>query len=149
MPGRVLRLNRSFRSERDKSEECINRKKHISVVVEQKCTAFCITQKCFLSEWMCTNVTSDFNTRCKFDLDGTVFEENLNDYFILTWKREQSPSTTKWTKDVQEVDSNSPGTLSLSLPTVFMSARRNVRSFVRILDAQIENFLDIRSTVHP
>ena len=122
-----------------------------SVVIEQNCTNFCATQRCFLSPWVAQYVQSDFNLDCAFDEDGTVPCAHVSNYFCLRWNRLQAPSTTRgrWTKDVVDVGNNMPGTLTLSVPTVLMCASRNVNSIISMMDTFIENYMDIRSKIHP
>ena len=120
----------------------------LSVLLEQKCTQFCLTQRCFLSKWTATHIRTDFKLQCKFHLDGTT-STDLSKYFVLKWIRNTSPSLSKWTKDVHDVSENIPGTLILTVPAVFMSAQRNVRALTSMMDEHIETFMALRTVIHP
>ena len=138
----------SFKEERAKAN---NRNEYLSVLFEQNCSYFCPVQKCFQSQWIGRHIRSEFNLNCQFDEDGAVSALQLSNYFVLQWNRQQPPSTAhgKWTKDVVDVGNNMPGTLTLSVPSVFMNANRNVTSIISMLDTHIESLMDIRSKIYP
>lgn len=118
-----------------------------SSVIQQECKHFCPNQKCFRSPWRSHTVHSNLSVSSTFDLDGTVPKKELQKYFVLNWSRLSAPSTFKWTRDVHDTANNSPGQLRLSIPYIFCTARRNVRSLVAILDSHIETFMKVRSRV--
>ena len=119
-----------------------------TVVLKQECKHFCQDQHCFRTPWKVQQVTSKLAIRCRFDLDGTVPKGELQKYFVLNWSRLGAPSSIKWTTDVHETRNNSPGQLRVTIPSIFCTSRRNVRSLVAILDSQIETFMKVRSSIH-
>ena len=119
-----------------------------STLFQQECRHFCAVQKCYRMPWTVKHINSRLMVNSSFHLDGTIVKEQLKNYFLLTWTRQPAPSAVKWTRDVHNVGSNSPGCIRLSLPTVMFSSNRNVRSLVGILDEHIETFMKIRSTIH-
>ncbi len=119
-----------------------------STILQQECRHFCPTQKCFQSEWTARNIESKMTVNCSFDLDGTVGNDNLENYFVLNWTRQAAPSLMKWTKDVHEVGNNSPGRLRLSIPYMLFTSTRNVRRLESKLDSHIETFMNVRSSLH-
>lgn len=119
-----------------------------TTVFEQDCKHYCLSQKCFRSPWTAKNVTSNMVINSEFHLDGTVPEEHLQKYFVLNWKRQVAPSSTKWTIDVQDVGNNTPGCLRLSIPIMYFNSSRNVQSVVTLLDKHIETFMKVRSEMH-
>jgi len=120
----------------------------LSTIFQQDCKHFCNLQKCFRTQWKSKNICSKLAVDCEFHLDGTVPEDKLKQYFVLTWKRQPSPSFSKWTRDVQDVGNNSPGTLRLNLPAIYLNSSRNVTSIVGLLDKHIETFMRVRSEIH-
>ena len=125
-----------------------NQNRYRTIVIQQDCAHFCSTQKCYRTPWKPTPVTSPYSVSCIFDLDGTVSSDQLHKHFTLNWKKQSSPSNSKWTRDVHEIGNNPPGILTLSVPIMFFSAGRNVRSLVSILDNHIETFMNQRSYLH-
>ena len=119
-----------------------------STLFQQECRHFCPVQKCYRMPWTVKHVNSRLTVNSFFHLDGTTEKEQLQKYFLLTWTRQPAPSPVKWTRDVHNIGSNSPGCLRLSIPTVVFSSNRTVRSLVGILDEHIETFMKIRSMIH-
>ncbi len=119
-----------------------------TILIEQKCEHFSTTSKAFQSQWTVSPGFSNFKVCCTFDLDGIVRPSQLNNYFTLSWTRLQSPSTKKWTRDIHNIGINSPGTLCLSLPSIFLSSPRNVSDLGSIMDNNIETFMDVRSKIY-
>ena len=119
-----------------------------STILNQDCRFFCFSQKCYRACWGLKHIESDFSVNCPFHLDGTVPTEQMKKFFLLTWTRQPSPSPVKWTRDIQDVGNNLPGSLRLSLPYMFFTANKNVRSLVSLLDTQIETFMRVRSKIH-
>ena len=128
-----------------------NRSDYPSVIFQQRCVNFCPVQKCFQSTWTDGFVRSNFRVNCEFDDDGTVPPSELSKFFVLRWNRLQPPSTAsgKWTKDVINVGSNMPGTLTFAVSSVYMCASRNVESLIELMDTHIESFMHLRSLIHP
>lgn len=130
-------------------EECSNIEdgKYHSVVYEQRCSHFSLTQMCFRSPWIANNYETDF---CD-DYDYEKIEANkaadFPNHFVLHWTRMVHPSTSKWTSDVRGMSDNCPGTLRLSIPTVYMNSRLNVETVRSLLDEHIETFMDLRTTL--
>jgi len=118
-----------------------------SAVIEQECTHFCNTQKCFQEPWVIHRTHSNLSVCSRFDLDGTVPKKELRNYFVLNWSRLSAPSNNKWTRDVHDTGNNCPGQLRMTVPYVFFTARRTVRSLVSILDKNIETFMKVRSII--
>ena len=112
-----------------------------SVVFEQKCDHFSISKMCFQTKWMVKHISSKLNVTCRFDPDGGISCGKLSDHIVLKWSRQPAPSNTKWTSDIQYTAGNSPGTLHLSIPTLFMTARHNVEAVSYILDEWVETFM--------
>lgn len=119
-----------------------------STLLQQEGKHFCSGQKCYRTPWSSQPIQSDLSVRSKFDLDGTVSKDDLNNYFTLNWSRQAAPSAVKWTRDVHNTANNSPGVLRLSIPFIFFSSTKNVRSLVSMLDSHIETFMKIRSIIH-
>lgn len=119
-----------------------------STVFEQECRHFCSNQKCYKMPWKTKNIDSKMSVNSTFNLDGTVQKGQHNSYFVLNWSRQPAPSSVKWTQDVQDVGNCTPGCLRLSVPTVVMTASRNVRSLVSLLDNHIETFMRMRAKMH-
>lgn len=119
-----------------------------STIIQQEGRHFCSGQKCYRTPWNSQHIKSNLSVRSKFDLDGTVSKDELNNYFTLNWSRQLAPSAVKWTRDVHNTGNNSPGALRLTIPFVFLSSSKNVRSLVSMLDSHIETFMKIRSTIH-
>ena len=117
-------------------------------LLQQEQRYFCPTQKCYRAPWHIKPIESNFAVNCFFHLDGTVSKEHMKKFFLLTWTRSPSPSTTKWTRDIDNVGNNLPGSLRLSIPYMFFTSNRNVRSVVSLLDAQIETFMTLKSKLH-
>lgn len=119
-----------------------------SIIFEQECKHFCLNQKCYRTPWKPQNIQSTLTITSPFHMDGTIERSELDKYFLLNWSRQPSPSHVKWTKDVQDVGINTPGILRLSLPSIFFSSRRSVRSLVSLFDKHIETFMKMRSYLH-
>lgn len=116
-----------------------------TTLIEQSCVHFSTETKSFQSKWRSFEIQSDFKVSCFFDLDGVARPSQLKTYFTLTWSRIPAPSTKKWTRDVHDIGNNSPGSLTLSFPSVFVSARKSVEALLSIIDRNIESFMDFRS----
>ena len=123
-------------------------KLHQSTIIEQECRHFCSSLKCYRMPWKSIQIDTNLSVNCSFHLDGTVQISELKNYFVLNWTRQPAPSSVKWTRDIHDVGNNTPGCLRLSVPTVFFTASRNVRSLVSILDDHIETFMKVRSQLH-
>ena len=119
-----------------------------STVFTQECKHFCSVQKCFRTPWTLKQIESPHLVDCSFHLDGAVSAEEMKNYFTLKWKQQVAPSSSKWTRDVQDVGSNPPGVLHLSVPAICVSTSRNVHSLVSLLDNHIETFMRVRSSMH-
>ena len=122
--------------------------KFTSTLFQQDFRHHCSLRKCFLAPWTVKEFKSNLTVDCVFNLDGTVSNDQLSNYFLLNWKQLTAPSTTKWTRDVQEVSDNCPGIIQLKLPAIVSTSRRNVQSLVALLDEHIEEFMKIRSIIH-
>lgn len=119
-----------------------------SSLLQQECRYFCTSQKCYRTPWSLSNIETNYFVNCPFHLDGTAPKEQLKKFFLLTWTRHPSPSAMKWTRDIHDVGNNLPGSLRLSIPYVFFTTSRNVRTLVSLLDTQIETFMRVRSKIH-
>lgn len=119
-----------------------------SSLFQQERRYFCTSQKCYWTPWSLSHIETNYFVNCPFHLDGTAPKEQMKKFFLLTWTRQPSPSTMKWTRDVHDVGNNLPGSLCLSLPYMFFTARRNVHAIISLLDTQIETFMRIRSKIH-
>lgn len=119
-----------------------------SIVIDQKCEHFNNTSYTFQSRWTSSPVHSPFKVSCAFDLDGIARPSQLKNFFTLSWSRQSAPSSKKWTKDIHSLGTNSPGSLRLSLPSVFISASKNVTALSAILDENIETFMNFRSSLY-
>ncbi len=119
-----------------------------STIFQQHCKHFCSSKKCFQTPWMTINIRSQLSVSCEFHLDGTVPEEQLTNFFLINWKRQISPSFSKWTMDVQDVGNNTPGSIRLSVPVIYFTSSRNVSSIASLLDNHIETFMRVRSEMH-
>lgn len=117
-------------------------------ILEQRCMHFSTTTRSFQSPWNSREFKSDFKVSCDFDVDGIVPPDQLKNYFKLSWSSLQPPSTKKWTKDVHTVSGNNPGTLTMSFPCVFLSARRSVASLSSVMDSNSDTFIEFRSKVY-
>ncbi len=119
-----------------------------STLFQQQCKHYCRSKKCFQSPWNSKHVDLSYTVNSTFHLDGTVAAGEIEKYFVLNWKRQAAPSSSKWTRDVQDFADNAPGVLRLSIPFVFSSTNRNVRSLIALLDKHIETFMKVRSSMH-
>lgn len=117
-------------------------------VFQQDCKHFCPNKKCYLAPWRSESVQSKLQVNSTFYLDGSVENGQLKNYFRINWSRQQAPSQVKWTRDVHDVGSNSPGCLRLTIPSIMVTSSRNVSSLISILDTQIETFMKVRSLLH-
>lgn len=125
----------------------LNRLPFKSTVLEQKCIHFNNAIKSFQSKWRSSTLQSDFKVSCFFDLDGVARPSQLQNHFTLIWSRSQAPSTKKWTRDIHNIGNNSPGSVTLSVPTVFVSARKSVETLLSVIDRNIESFMEFRSEI--
>lgn len=126
----------------------VDRTFYTSTLLEQECKYFCSSQNCYRTPWNVKHIQSDLAVNCSFDLDHTANREELKKFFIMNWSRQVAPSTVKWSRDIHDSGNNCPGVLRLTIPFIFLSANRNVRSLVHIMDRHIETFMKVRSMIH-
>ena len=130
----------------DYQSSSLNCGKYHTMVYEQRCSHFSSTQMCFQSPWIGKHFETDF---CHDEDDMNRAEDGEVDtfqkHFVLNWSRMTPPSTSKWTKDVQGTHENCPGSISLSIPTIYMNSNKNVTSMVKLLDEYIETHMNLRT----
>lgn len=119
-----------------------------TVLLEQKCAHFSRVSSSFQTNWRAKSVSSDLKVSCTFDLDGIARPGQLGKYFTLSWSRLQQPSAKKWTRDVHNIGNNSPGSLTMTLPSIFTSTHKNVTALSTIMDENIETIMALRSKLH-
>ncbi len=119
-----------------------------STIFQQECSHFCSIQKCFRTPWSAKQIRSDLSVNCTFDLDGTLADGEMKDFFVMNWKRQVPPSRAKWTIDVLNSSNNTPGSLCLIIPVIYVTSSTNVQSLVSLLDNYIETFMKVRSQIH-
>lgn len=142
-----VRYRRATEAGGNSSEDRSRQARYTSTIFQQDCKFYCRSQKCFLTDWTVQHIESFLNVNSEYNMDGTV-DGSLKTFFVLNWKRQTEPSRGKWTKDVHEVGSNSPGYIRLSVPAFFISASRNVQAISSLLDTHIETFMRVRSEIH-
>ena len=115
-----------------------------SFVLEQKCSHFSIKKSCYRTNWTSCATKAPCKHPPPLDDGEEEKELDLTGCFSLKWTEIKAPSATKWTSDVQRSASVTPGQLSLTIPTVFASARLNALSISALLDRHIETYMTHR-----
>lgn len=120
-------------------------RQYSSVIFEQSCSNFNITKSCFESKWTSRYTTSNYQVGRRLHLETTIPQSTYATHFILQWKRSEAPSSSKWSRDGLHPGENCPGSLILNIPTVYMSARKNVCAVSNLLDLHVESFMNLRA----
>lgn len=111
-----------------------------TVVFEQVCRHFDTDLGGFRSAWNSRPTSTVFS----FPTHRLDTDKLSSPMFSLTWTRNQQPSKSKWSTDVQITGSHIPGQLLLSIPCIFTSSSYNVKHISRLLDVHIELFIEQR-----
>ena len=119
-----------------------------SLLLEQDCRHFSLEKLCFRTPWRSRRIRTAFTPLCEDFIGSTLLSEPDPDTsFLLKWSRMKTPSSKKWSRDVQETGVSSPGHLSLSLPVIYTSSRSNVNALSQLLDKDIEFLLNQRQSI--
>ena len=115
-----------------------------TMIFEQACLHYSPEEGCYRTKWIATPKTMSYEIARTVDILDESRNFNYNNYYFLEWNKMKSPSVSKWSSDVQYHCPYSPGHLQLSVPSVFISSRRNVTSISKLLDTHLESFMNMR-----
>lgn len=119
-----------------------------SLVLEQDCRHFSLQKQCYMTSWRSSRIKTFFYPLNEEVCGSTLLSEpDPSTSFMLKWTRMKTPSTKKWSRDVQETRSSSPGHLLLSLPVIYTSSRSNFNAMSKLLDDNIEFLLHQRQSI--
>ncbi len=115
-----------------------------TMMFEQCCLHYSPEEQCYRTKWSAAPKALSVDIPRTIDILDESRNFNYNNYYFLEWNKMKTPSASKWSSDVQYHCPHSPGHLQLSVPTIFISSRRNVTSISKLLDAHLESFMNMR-----
>ena len=118
-----------------------------SVVLEQPCRHFSSDMNCFRTTWKSRRLSTTNESFMSNMCTSVNNEPDSSKLFTMKWTRMKPPSSSKWSRDVQNYGDVSPGQLVLSLPSVYTSSRSNATSISKLLDENIEYLIEQRLVI--